>query len=148
MKKKTFLKEIAKHLRSNYKPSAVVKPIYDLLQSKLEGLTPKEADELSRIVAAFESTKRLEGEGKHLHVKKYPGATRAGVKPPWVDHGFMTKASDGQISYHSDPYHLFGPEITELAKLIHEGWQVSVNGRESSWFPGRTVRVTVDEPSQ
>lgn len=59
----------------------------------------------------------------------------------FLDHLYMLK-KDGRTIYCSEPYGLDSEDIVELARLIEEGWQVSI-GQAPLWYPGRTTQILI-----
>lgn len=148
MKRSLFVAEIRKKFGRDHKPSARTKQFLASLVSQVDSLAENEAEDLFVIFSAFEAARRQQREGKHLRVKKYPAATSEVRHPSWVDHGFRTKSLGGNDQFHSDPYCLPDKALKELVALIDAGWSVSVDARESSYYPGVTLRVTVAKSDQ
>ena len=72
----------------------------------------------------------------------------AGSWPSWLDHFGSTVLPNGKRAFVSEPYG-FTPEMAEELKAFCSpmglSWHVDPN---AEWYPGRTVRIVIQEPAE
>lgn len=59
----------------------------------------------------------------------------------WIDHPYRLKGPNGQNVYVSEPYELGPRAIQQLAKMVEDGWNVTIRADDAIWYPGRTLAI-------
>jgi hypothetical protein len=119
-----------------------------LLETALwDALTGEQLDHISRILSGAAAYLRERGMAKRYRRKEdWPrrGSPTNDHLSHWIDHAStLTEKETGKKTLLSEPYQLLSNDIKALASLIEQGWDVSVDARISSWFPGSTVGVAL-----
>lgn len=65
--------------------------------------------------------------------------------PGWMDHAYRVRMRDGRWCYITEPYHLDGDAIADLAWLSKHGYTVWITASNAAHDPGQTVAVEITE---
>lgn len=122
--------------------------------------TDHELDELERFAAAIitaarsellhrhgERVKKWDSSGPFVHkIPRYCGGGFEVYPDGVLDHYYVLfNVERGTKRYISEPYQVTNHGIKALAKLIDEGWDVEIDGRMGTYFPGDTITVCMTE---
>lgn len=101
----------------------------------------KAYDELRKIIKSnWSCVKKMHGirESNYWTDKNSPHHSYGG----WRDHLKTWTYPTKEKVFVSEPYHIFNEDILEMARLIRDGWEFSIDGN-SPHYPGRTVHIKV-----
>ena len=138
------------------RPGAKAAELIGQLQGFIDdGLTERETSDLKRVMAAFiaaSNAEHLTGQG--ITVRSFdsrgPGVERENGgwflnRGGWADHVYALQhpGTKGK-TYVSEPYEVDNDGIRTLARLIDEGWDVHLTGRDGMHFPGWTFCIFLE----
>jgi hypothetical protein len=144
IKSATYLQTITAEILKKDKPS-------------ISGITHKEADDVERLMAAILATVRtnltdgafLPREMKKSEAKQLDKVYKdLELKGRWNDHVSAANIdTSGGMVYIAEPYGLGTVEFADFVKLDKAGWNISVDERFATYFPGHAVCVLLRPPN-
>jgi hypothetical protein len=98
----------------------------------------KDAD----LAGSFRRREWRPGPGRPACEKRHYGWDWVMRRPSWIDHPYaLARRDGGGVLYVAEPYRVGSEDIASLASLEAEGWDVSIQARFATHFPGETTAV-------